>query len=127
MPRLAVYSATKFAVKGLTEALSVEFARHGVRVADALPGLIDTPLLDSTPNHSGSATDGILARDRAPAEGPFRLIAAREVAEVVWSAYHDESRKLHWYVPVELSELETAKAAGPEALREMIAGVASDV
>ena len=46
---------------------------------------------------------------------------------MVWSAYHDESRKLHWYVPVELGELETAKAAGPEALREMIAGVASDV
>ena len=41
------YSATKFAVKGLTEALSVEFERHGVRAADVLPGLIDTPLLDS--------------------------------------------------------------------------------
>jgi NAD(P)-dependent dehydrogenase (short-subunit alcohol dehydrogenase family) len=124
VPRLAVYSATKFAVKGLTEALSVEFARHGVRVADVLPGLIDTPLLDSTPNHSGGSEDGILARDRAPQEGPFRLISAREVAEVVWSAYHDDSRKLHWYVPAELGELETAKAAGPEALREMIAGVA---
>jgi NAD(P)-dependent dehydrogenase (short-subunit alcohol dehydrogenase family) len=124
VPRLAVYSATKFAVKGLTEALSVEFARHGVRVADVLPGLIDTPLLDSTPNHSGSADDGILARDRAPTEGPFRLISAREVAEVVWSAYRDESSKLHWYVPAELAELETAKAAGPEALRELIAGVA---
>lgn len=122
VPRLAVYSATKFAVKGLTEALSVEFARHRVRVADALPGLIDTPLLDSTPNHSGSSEDGILARGRAPAEGPFRLIAAREVAEVVWSAYHDESGKLHWYVPAELRDLETVKAAGPEELREMIAG-----
>jgi len=124
VPRLAVYSATKFAVKGLTEALSIEFARHGIRVADVLPGLIDTPLLDSTPNHSGSSEDGILARDRAPAEGPFRLIAASEVAEVVWSAYHDESRQLHWYVPAELRELEAVKMAGPEAMREMIAGVA---
>src|SRR6185312_3968679 len=34
MPRLAVYSATKHAVKGMTEALSVEWQRHGVRVAD---------------------------------------------------------------------------------------------
>jgi len=40
MPRIAVYSATKHGVKGLTEALSVEFARHNVRVADVLPGLI---------------------------------------------------------------------------------------
>src|SRR5690606_2172833 len=38
MPQLAVYSATKHAVKGLTEALSVEWQRHGVRVADVLPG-----------------------------------------------------------------------------------------
>ena len=35
---LAVYSATKHAVKGLTEALSVEFAAMGVRAADILPG-----------------------------------------------------------------------------------------
>src|SRR3984957_18030418 len=52
MPRIAVYSSTKHAVKGLTEALSVEWHRHGVRVADVLPGLIDTPILTSTRNHS---------------------------------------------------------------------------
>src|SRR5689334_7345628 len=55
MPRIAVYAATKHAVKGLTEALSVEFQRHGVRVADVLPGLIDTAILRSTPNRSGDA------------------------------------------------------------------------
>ena len=52
MPQIAVYSATKHAVKGLTEALSVEWKRHGVRVADVLPGLIDTAILVDTPNHS---------------------------------------------------------------------------
>src|SRR6201992_1678717 len=52
MPRIAVYSSTKHAVKGLTEALSVEWHRHGVRVADVLPGLIDTAILTTTPNHS---------------------------------------------------------------------------
>ena len=51
----SAYAATKFAVKGLTEALSVEFARHGVRVADVLPGLIDTNILRATPNRSGDA------------------------------------------------------------------------
>ena len=50
MPRLAVYSATKHAVKGLTEALSIEWQRHGVRVADVLPGLIDTAILVNTPD-----------------------------------------------------------------------------
>jgi NAD(P)-dependent dehydrogenase (short-subunit alcohol dehydrogenase family) len=48
MPRIAVYSSTKHAVKGLTEALSVEWKRHGVRVADVLPGLIDTAILTQT-------------------------------------------------------------------------------
>jgi NAD(P)-dependent dehydrogenase (short-subunit alcohol dehydrogenase family) len=124
VPNLAVYSATKFAVKGLTEALGVEFARHGVRVADVLPGLIDTPLLDGTPNHSGSSDDGILNRDRAPKEGPFRVIGAGEVAEVVWSAYHDDARQIHWYVPAELRDLEAAKAAGPEKLLELLASMA---
>jgi len=119
VPRLAIYAATKFAVKGLTEALSIEFARHGVRVADMLPGLVDTPLLDSTPNHS-AGEESILAREQAPTEGPFRMISAQEVALVVWSAYHDPSGRLHWYIPAEIEDLEAAKAADPLALRQMI-------
>ena len=128
-PRLAVYAATKFAVKGLSEALSVEFERHGVRVADVLPGLIDTPLLDATPNHSGPAEEGILARAKLTTQGPFRLITPREIAECVWSAYHDETGRLHWYVPEEIADLEAAKAgdiAGVRAaLREAALGSAT--
>ena len=41
----SVYSASKFAVKGLTEALSLELEGDDIRVADVLPGCIDTPLL----------------------------------------------------------------------------------
>jgi NAD(P)-dependent dehydrogenase (short-subunit alcohol dehydrogenase family) len=123
-PRLAIYAATKFAVKGLTEALSVEFERHGVRVADVLPGLIDTPLLDSTPNHSGAAEDGVLARDKIDANGPLRLIAPREIAECVWDAYHDESGRLHWYVPPELEQLDQLKGTDLAAVRAMIRGTA---
>jgi NAD(P)-dependent dehydrogenase (short-subunit alcohol dehydrogenase family) len=123
-PRLAAYAATKFAVKGLTEALSVEFERHGVRAADVLPGVIDTPLLDATPNHSGPADEGILARSTFPSEGPFRLISAREVAECVWAAYHDESGRLHWYVPDEIGDLEAAKGQNLSAVRAAIRAAA---
>jgi hypothetical protein len=45
------------------------------------------------------------------------LISARDVAEVVWSAYHDDSRKLHWYFPAELSAFETAKVLAPSLAR----------
>ena len=106
MPGIAVYSATKHAVKGLTEALSIEFRRYGVRVADTLPGLIDTAILPE-----GTA-------ERAPKEGMFRLIQPIEVAKIVWEAYNSD--KLHWYVPEEIGDLDKAVGNNPELVREQI-------
>ncbi len=106
MPNIAVYSATKHAVKGLTEALSIEFRRYGVRVADTLPGLIDTAILPE-----GTA-------ERAPKEGMFRLIQPIEVAKIVWEAYNSD--KLHWYVPEEIGDLDKAAGNNPELVREQI-------
>jgi NAD(P)-dependent dehydrogenase (short-subunit alcohol dehydrogenase family) len=111
MPGIAVYSATKHAVKGLSEALSVEFKAFGIKVADVLPGLIDTPILPPG------------AVQNAPKEGLFRAIPPLEVAKVVWEAYHSD--KLHWYVPPELVELDKAATLTPEAVREQFsAGMA---
>lgn len=107
MPGIAVYSATKHAVKGLTEALSIEFRLIGVRAADVLPGLIDTPILPE-----GAAAN-------APKEGMFRAIPPVEVAKVVWEAYGSD--KLHWYVPPELVELDKAAGNAPELVRDQIA------
>ena len=117
MPRIAVYAATKFAVKGLTEALSIEFARHGVRVADTLPGLIDTAILRATPNRS----DG-----RQPTEeelherksGLFRLMPASAVAEIVWQAYHGD--KIHYYVPEGIAWIDRVKAFAPRFVRGLV-------
>jgi short-subunit dehydrogenase len=107
MPGIAVYSATKHAVKGLTEALSIEFKAYGIKVADVLPGLIDTPIIPRE------------AADNAPKEGMFRLIHPREVAKVVWKAYGSD--KLHWFVPEEIAELDKASALSPEAVRDQMA------
>jgi NAD(P)-dependent dehydrogenase (short-subunit alcohol dehydrogenase family) len=121
MPRIAVYSATKHGVKGLTEALSVEFARHGVRVADVLPGLIDTNILRATPNRSGDrpkpTEDEFYAQ--APKKGAFRLMPADSVAKVVWQAY--QSDKLHWYVPDEIAWIDRIKGFAPGFMRNQIA------
>jgi NADP-dependent 3-hydroxy acid dehydrogenase YdfG len=106
LPNIAVYSATKAAVRGLTESLSLEFGAHGVRVADALPGLVDTTLISRQ-----------IAESKH--EGPFRVIAPSQVAEAVWAAY--ESDKLHWYVPADLKQLAIDAATDPEALRQAIA------
>jgi NAD(P)-dependent dehydrogenase (short-subunit alcohol dehydrogenase family) len=122
MPRIAVYSSTKHAVKGLTEALSVEWHRHGVRVADVLPGLIDTAILTSTRNHSGDGEASISAdelRASAPKKGLFRLMPASSVAEAAWQAYHHPKR-LHWYVPKSIRLIDLLKGVSPEFVRARI-------
>jgi NAD(P)-dependent dehydrogenase (short-subunit alcohol dehydrogenase family) len=122
MPRLAVYSSTKHAVKGLTEALSVEWQRHGVRVADVLPGLIDTAILTTTTNHSddgGRALSPEELRAGAPTKGMFRLMPAASVAEAAWQAYHDPKR-LHWYVPKSIRVIDLLKGLSPEFVRGRI-------
>ncbi|MGY4397921.1 NAD(P)-dependent dehydrogenase (short-subunit alcohol dehydrogenase family) [Sphingomonas sp. UYAg733] len=101
---IGVYSATKHAVRGLTEALSIELKRYGVRAADLLPGLIDTPLL----------SDGM--RRMAPPAGMWRLVKPREVAETVWAAYHADT--LHWYIPEELRDFHAQVVSEPETVRE---------
>lgn len=45
VPGFASYSASKFFVKGLTEALNVEWARHGIAVMDVEPPFVKTPML----------------------------------------------------------------------------------
>jgi NAD(P)-dependent dehydrogenase (short-subunit alcohol dehydrogenase family) len=119
MPRIAVYSSTKHAVKGLTEALSVEWHRHGVRVADVLPGLIDTGILTSTPNHSEDAPSKRSAdeiRATAPKKGMMRMMPATSVAEVAWQAYQHPTR-LHWYVPNSIRWIDRIKGLSPELVR----------
>ncbi|MGZ4562353.1 MAG: SDR family oxidoreductase [Mycobacterium sp.] len=122
MPRIAVYSATKHAVKGLTEALSVEWHRHGVRVADVLPGLIDTAILTTTPNHSNHGAAPRSAeelRAGAPKKGMFRLMPASSVAQAAWQAYH-HPRRLHWYVPKSIRAIDLLKGLSPELVRGRI-------
>jgi NAD(P)-dependent dehydrogenase (short-subunit alcohol dehydrogenase family) len=119
MPGIAVYSATKHAVKGLTEALSVEFSRLGVRAADVLPGLIDTAILRSTPIHSPDLPSEEDPTANAPKRGPFRLMPPESVAEAVWKAYHSD--RLHWYVPPGIAWLDRVKAFAPRFLRNRFA------
>ena len=101
---LAVYSATKHAVKGLTEALSVELAAHGVRAADVLPGIIETGMLPAE------------MKEVFPKEGMWRVMPASAVAEAVWAAYG--SKQLHWYVPEELADYDVQITADPEGTRD---------
>ncbi|BBP82611.1 short-chain dehydrogenase [Pseudomonas sp. Pc102] len=46
-PHMASYSASKFAVRGFTEALELEWRRHGIRVGDLMPPFVRTPMVES--------------------------------------------------------------------------------
>lgn len=119
-PLLAVYAATKFAVKGLTEALAVELARCDVRVADVLPGVIDTAIFGESPVYvkgQKQNTLGMTIADQAAKEGPFRLVSPSLVAEAVWRCYEGDPR-MHWYVPEEIEAVDKAKTDSPEAMRD---------
>ncbi len=113
----AVYSASKYAVKGLTEALSLEFERFGVRTADVLPGCIDTPMLrDSLAAPSGQPFDESMF-ERLPKEGAYRVMPVTAIAEAVWNAYH-ASDVIHWYVPEEVGDIDRLRAVDVGAARE---------
>ncbi len=80
---LAVYSATKFGVRGLTEALDTEWKDDGIRVCSLMPSFIDTPLLAGPANRSSNITK----RDSVVRAG-LEFTPVEEVAETVWQAVH---------------------------------------
>jgi NAD(P)-dependent dehydrogenase (short-subunit alcohol dehydrogenase family) len=116
MPRTGIYAASKFAIKGLTEALSVEFARFDSRAGDVLPALIDTKILESTLDYSNGERPGVAMRKTATPDGPMRLVQPEEVAQLVWDAYGGD--RVHWYIPEEMEMVERGRAGGIEGMRD---------
>ena len=76
VPELASYSASKFAVRGLTEALEIEWARHGIRVGDLMPPFVSTPMLNDQ-------------QVQAPVLRRLGVnLGAEDVAQAVWQQAH---------------------------------------
>ncbi len=71
-PEMSAYSASKFGVSGLCDAIRQEFARDGVRVTAVYPLLIDTPLLAGA--------------DRAPILRQGKAIPAQAVVDKTLAA-----------------------------------------
>ncbi len=83
-PQLAVYSASKFAVRGLSEALDVEFSEKGIRVIALCPWFIDTPILDTGQNNG--ASDHMRGSLQNLDIYPVALAAER-----TWDAFHGDA------------------------------------
>ena len=80
-PELATYSATKFAVRGLTEALDLEWRRYDIRVIAMWPLFVATPMVDGLATHS-TKTMGI-------------HLTASDVAREIYAATHSGRHFLH--------------------------------
>ena len=81
---LAVYSATKFAVRGLTEALDAEWAADDIRVRSLMPGFIDTNLLAvALPGSNRSARDAVV-------DAKLEFTPVEQVAQAAWEAVQAE-------------------------------------
>ena len=102
-PQHAVYSATKFFVRGLTEALNIEYRAHGIQVSAIYVAYVQTGMVFGAQrqarfdraawreDHAGTRRSGGLARgarqSRPLARGP-----RREAHQLVGPAVRRESR-----------------------------------
>ena len=76
VPQLASYSASKFVVRGLTEALELEWREYGIRVGDLMPPFVDTPMVRSQAK-------------RPPVMRRLGVrLEAEQIAEAAWKQAH---------------------------------------
>jgi len=82
VPNEAVYSATKFFVRGLTEALRVEWEEDDITVNVVMPSYVATPM-----------TSGVrLSHDHGG-----KLLTADQIAAATWKAA--TTRGMYWVLP----------------------------
>lgn len=105
-PELAVYSASKFAVRALTEALDLELRGRGIRVTDVMPSYVDTQMVSS---------------QKTPAKSLGALgvrITPEEVAQKVLAAVN--GRRVHYPMPFDFSILARLAAVSPSLTRAVM-------
>lgn len=83
VPNEAVYSATKFFVRGLSESLALEWTQQGIGVSVIMPSYVRTPMTDNA---------DISWIDRVGMK-----LTAEDVAATIYQAAHKD--RLHWILP----------------------------
>jgi NADP-dependent 3-hydroxy acid dehydrogenase YdfG len=83
-PQHAVYGATKFFVRGLTEALNVEYREHGIQVSAIYVAYVQTGMVfDAAVKPASIERLGV-------------KVTPQQVARTVWKAVH--GNRVHWRV-----------------------------
>lgn len=79
---LAVYAVSKFGVRALTEALEIEWAPEGIKVASLMPSFIDTPILEGTSSGTNQSIREVVL------DSGLEITPVEVVAEAAWGAVH---------------------------------------
>lgn len=108
-PDLVTYSATKFAVRGFTEGLELEWRRYGIRVSDVWPSFVRTDMSKKFEHIASAKSLGV------------RLTPA-DVAATVWVCATSRSLvpKTHWTVGLQARLLAIATSVSPTALSRWV-------
>ncbi len=92
MPGRAPYSASKWAVVGLTKTLAIELGRDGIRVNAILPGAVDGPriraVIAAKAKASGKSVDE-MTQTYTKQAALGRMVTARDIANMALFAASD--------------------------------------
>ncbi|PND54961.1 short-chain dehydrogenase [Mycobacterium sp. ENV421] len=107
-PELATYSATKFALRALTEALELEWRRYGIRVLAMWPLFVKTAMTDGVETGSTKSLGVNLKPD--------------DVAAAVYSATHRRGRlaKVHYAVGRQTTVLAALSQVSPNWMQRLM-------
>ena len=103
---LASYSATKFAVRGLTEALDLEWRGQDIRVSDLWPLFVSTRMVEGLSLPSIRSLGVRLTAD--------------DVASTVWKAANHRGHRVHWPVGAQAHAMYLASRWLPHRLTRTV-------
>ncbi len=105
-PEESAYAATKFAMVGLSEALSIEVEDAGIHVLTVCPGVIRTPFFDAE------------ALERMPPVARRHFVEPEKLVEAIFKALARGSHQLTY--PRSLSLAYVVKALAPGFMRSQV-------
>lgn len=98
MPRMAVYSASKFAVEGLTESLAREVEHLGIRVTMIEPGVFETELGSSASQPEHPIDDYDATAEQLPDLYDWTPGDLHAAARAIVTISEDDDAPLRFYV-----------------------------
>ena len=116
---LSIYSATKFAVRGLAESHDIEFQKHGIKSRCLMPGFIDTNIIAGISEGSNRSGKEMLE------EAGLLVSPVAIIGPAAWDAVH--GNKVHTPVNKMAKQLAFAARWMPGRLRKQAGGLTANL